>query len=389
MLPSCKSCVLVAVVVVLAVLVGYAVWVGGREAFANEDCPGLSFISEQVLRKQGKHILTRDEFMSEGLQQIRKVLNKLPPHNQCALSAHYEPKKRSTGIVSKVITKETPPSELKAFLLDAYNESSDVNFNACLKGSRFKGTGSVAQCEREGSSNVIPGGSQGCNQHENDPDCLSDDRCVLYRQNGGSGKTICYPKCPTIKNATDCNDNSQSFCAYKNGKCGYKCSEFNAKSTFDDSPSPNACAMASGCKVEGDRCVSTDTRASKPTKKRREYDTSIALDDDGASDTDAAETKQATAELVVENDSASPVFEVLGAEDEPVGKLPKCYTDYEKASPSKMAKGGEGAFLCKDKGVCMDNQMVGVLGGFLDLKGEALVGEINRRCGNHGVPVME
>ena len=27
-------------------------------------------------------------------------------------------------------------------------------------------------------------------------------------------------------------------------------------------------------------------------------------------------------------------------------------------------------------------------GGFLDLKGEALVGEINRRCGNNGVPVM-
>jgi hypothetical protein len=46
------------------------------------------------------------------------------------------------------------------------------------------------------------------------------------------------------------------------------------------------------------------------------------------------------------NDPDSPVFEVLDTDDELVGKLPKCYNDYEKAKPRKLKKGGENAFLC-------------------------------------------
>ena len=399
MRPSCKSCVLFAIVVTLAVLVGYAAWVGGREAFAGQgtdpecqhDTMGYGAMEVDKPRErtdEAKRIFVQT--CIANAKAYRKQLKDNAKTTHCTLTAYFG----DANDQRMVIEANTSRSALHAFFTRAYDDrySRQVKFDTCAAG--FESDGNSCQSR---ASNVISGGSQGCNQHESDTACLNDDRCVLYRKHGGSGKTICYPKCPTIKNVTDCNDNSQSFCAYKDGKCGYKCSEFNAKSTFDNSRSPNACAMASGCKVEGDECVSKDARAStsdddayaKRTEMRREYDASIGMDDDDARDTDAGETKQTTAELVVENDPTLPVFEVLGANDEPVGKLPKCYTDYEKAVPSEMAKGGEGAFLCKDKGVCMDSQMVGVLGGFLDLKGEALVGEINRRCGNNEVPVMQ
>ena len=377
MLPSCKSCVLVAVVVVLAVLVGYAAWVGGREAFAGKgtdpecqhDTMGYGAMEVDKPRErtdEAKRIFVQTCIENANAYQRQLKDNAKTKH--CTLTAYFG----DANDQRMVIEANTSHSTLHAFFMRAYNDrySRQVKFDTCAAG--FESDGNSCQSR---ASNVISDGSQGCNQHESDTACLNDDRCVLYRRNGGNSKTICYPKCPAIKSATDCNDNSQSFCAYNNGKCGYKCSEFNAKSTFDNSRSPNACAMASGCKVEGDKCVSKDARAAtfdddayaKRTELRREYDASIAMDDDDARNTEAGETKQATAELVVENDPASPVFEVLGANDEPVGKLPKCYTDYEKAAPSEMAKGGEDAFLCKDKGVCMDNQMVGVLGGFLDL----------------------
>ena len=307
MLPSCKSCVLVAVVVVLAVLVGYAAWVGGREAFATgrvvDDCQygdvdALEYPSDDDAKRLSRFHHESEDAFKQGVYTVLNKHMSSVNKRHCKLFLYHD---KAAIHVSHAMAKQGS-TELDAFLSDFYNKdtmSRYLKFQVCPKGSHYDVSGNNCMCPL--------------------------------------GKT----------------------CGGGDGR--------------------------KGTRAEVRR--ETDDAYAKRIELRREYDASIAMDDD-ASDTDAVETKQATAELVVENDPASPVFEVLGANDEPVGKLPKCYTDYEKAVPSEMAKGGEGAFLCKDKGVCMDNQMVGVLGGFLDLKGEALVGEINRRCGNNGVPVM-
>ena len=95
-------------------------------------------------------------------------------------------------------------------------------------------------------------------------------------------------------------------------------------------------------------------------------------------------------DIVIANDPNSPLFEVLDSKDNSVGKLPKCFTDYDENEPTVIAEDGDDAFLCKDAGVCMDNRMVSVL---QRLTGQTnvrkLVKRINRRCGNNqGVPVM-
>lgn len=292
---GCASNLVCGVLVVLLVaLLGYAVWVGGREAFANEDCPTKSFIDHQVLRRsqKDKRILSEEEFVQDGIDLIKhnqddSILKEMEHHKNCTLSAHYAQNVTgSSALVSKVITKHTPTEDIKAFLREAYNEHSNVNFNACQKGSRYMGTDSVAQCRRDGTTNV-------------------------------------------------------------------------RKSRRLSQSKP------------------------KPRESNQNED-----DDRYTESSPSAEAPEAPGELVMENDPTLPVFKVLGSNNQPVGKLPKCYSDYEKAVPEEMAKGGEDAFLCKDQSVCMDNDMVRVLGGFLHLEGKALVREINRRCGNNDVPVM-
>ena len=309
MVQSASRFVCGVLVAVLVVLVAYAAWVSGREAFATgrvvDDCQygdvdALEYPSDKDAKRLSRfHHESEDAFK----QGVYKVLNKhMSSVNKrlCKLFLYHD---KAAIHVSHAMAKQGS-TELDAFLSDFYNKdtmSRYLKFQVCPKGSHYDVSGN---------------------------NCM----CPLGKTCGGSD--------------------------------GRK-----------------------GTRAEVRRA--TDDAYTKTTEMRREYDASIAMDDDDASDTDVTETKQATAELVVENDPASPVFEVLGANDEPVGKLPKCYKDYVKTVPVDMVEGGEGAFLCKDKGVCMDNQMVGVLGGFLDLKGEALVGEINRRCGNNRVPVMQ
>ena len=134
--------------VIMVALLGYTVWIGGREAFANEDCPTMSFIKHQVLRRSQKdnRILSEEDFVQEGIDLIKhnqddSILKEMKHHKNCTLSAHYAQNVTgSSALVSKVITKHTPTEDIKAFLREAYNEHSNVNFNACQKGSRYMGT---------------------------------------------------------------------------------------------------------------------------------------------------------------------------------------------------------------------------------------------------------
>ena len=357
MLSLFRLCVFVALVI-LIVCVCRVHW--QTETFETQ-CPTLSFIENQVEYYNDDNVRrTEEEFIQNGLEQINTVLNNIHhKHKNCTLSAHYEDQ---ITVVSKVITNQTTEEEKKSFLKLAYQNRSDVNFNACLNGSRYMGTTSGAICKPDSSSSSVDstGGSQGCNEHSSNEACLNDTKCVLYRKSGGSGKALCYPKCSTITNADECNNNSRNFCEYKDGKCKYKCSNFNAKSTLDNL---NACQMSEGCKVHHDECV--ETNANTPHSHQHH-------------------NKSNFPDLTIIDDPDSNMYTILNKDDKDVGNLPKCLKESTGNEQGQMVENGEGTFLCKDMNVCLDNNMLNFVAGISsELDAKKLVEKVNQRCGNN------
>jgi hypothetical protein len=349
------------------------------EAFVDEYCPRLSNIEQQVLLKKNRKLLTEDEFIAEGIRQIYDVLGgEISNYRDCTLSAHYEDQNE---IVSKVITNQTSDAELTDFLRNAFQKNSNVNFNACLSGNRFMGTKSGGICKPDSTSNIISGGSQGCNEHNNNNNaCLDDDNCVLYRRSGGTGNSFCYPKCSTIEDADDCNNNSRSFCEYKNGKCGYKCSNFNAKSTLDNHL--HACRMNHGCKVHNSKCVDkggTHTLNTYQQENEHSAQSTSSLDNQSG-----IENKPDFTNLTIKDDQNPEVYNIFNKENQSVGQLPKCKIQSNENTSGQMVENGEGTFLCKGMNACLDTKMLNFVGGVSsELDAEQLVETINQRCGNN------
>ena len=360
----------------LVVLIVYASRVYWQTETFETQCPTLSFIENQVeVYNDDNVLLSEEQFIQEGLQQITTVLNNISNnHSDCTLSAHY--KKNNIEMVSQVITNQTTEEEKKDFLKLAYSNRSTVDFNACLNGSRYIGTASGAICKPDSTSTVISGGSQGCNEHNNDYNaCLNDNNCVLYRKMGKSGSAKCYPKCSTITNLDECNNNSQSFCEYTNGKCRYKCSKFNTQSTLNDK---NACLMSDGCKVHENKCVETDGHTSNSDQHHNEHSNqtqSSSIDTQSSN----MENKSNFLKLTMEDDQNLNMYKIVNKENEDVGYLPKC-----KNSQGQIVENSEGTFSCEGMNVCLDNDMLNFVGGISsELNAKELVNKINQRCGNN------
>ena len=290
-------------VVMLLLLVGYAAWVGGKEAFASgrvvDDCQygdvdALEYPNNEDADRLNRLNHENEEAFKQG---VYKVLNRhMSSVNKrhCKLFMYYD---KEVIHISHAMVKHGS-TELDTFLSNFYTgdtRTRQLKFQVCPKNSQYD----------TGANNCI---------------------CPMGKTCGSSTATR-----TDNKPSTDDNGLIEDEHPHAKGYIPYN------------------------------------------VQRRR----------------DESDAEHTSDELIMANDPDSPVFEVLDTDDELVGKLPKCYNDYEKAKPKKLKRGGENAFLCKDKRMCMDNRMVGVLGGFLDLEGGALVDEINRRCGNNGVPIMD
>lgn len=259
--------------------------------------------------------------------------------------------------------------------LDAHGCNMAAGFHWCESANKCRGP-SEEECPE--TSNIVTGGSQGCNEHNNNDACVQDKKCVLYRKNGGTGNSFCYPKCSTITDPDECNNNSRSFCEYKDGKCKYKCSNFNANSTLDNHL--NACQMSDGCKAHNDECVETDTTTSNSHQHHSEniYQTESSSDKQSI----GMENKSNFPDLTIEDDQNSNVYKIFN-KDKEVGNLPKCLMNSTENTQGQMVENGEGTFLCKGMNVCLDNSMLNFVGGISsELNAKELVEKINQSCEN-------